>query len=89
MQFLPNFVTTSLIWLKFGMKNYFCTLLMMSIFSLPKRPYKGQVSDLLAFAQSFFENSLRSIQKLLEFEVNFLKKNIQGQQPLKQLSDLG
>ena len=75
MQFLPNFVTTSLIWLKFGMKNYFCTLLMMSIFSWPKTLYKGQVSDLLAFAQFLFENSLKSIQKLLEFEgKSFLKK---------------
>ena len=27
---------------------------MMSVFSRPKRPYKGQVSDLLAFAQFFF-----------------------------------
>ena len=89
MQILPNFVTTSLIWLKFGMKNYFCTLLMMSIFSWPKRPYKGQVSDLLAFAQFLFENSLKSIQKLLEFEVRIFITNITGQQPLKQLSDLG
>ena len=57
------------------MNNYFSSSLMMSVFSRPKRPYKGQVSDLLAFAQFLFENSLRSIQKLLEFEEkSFLKK---------------
>ena len=57
------------------MNNYFSSSLMMSIFSRPKRPYKGQVSDLLAFAQNFFENSLRSIQKLLEFEKKVFKKD--------------
>ena len=36
------------------MNNYFSSSLMMSVFSRPKRPYKGQVSDLLAFAQFFF-----------------------------------
>ena len=57
------------------MNNYFSSSLMMSIFSRPKRPYKGQVSDLLAFAQFFFENSLRPIQKLLEFEKKVFKKD--------------
>ena len=57
------------------MTHFFYIPWMMFVFSRPKRPYQGQVTDLLAFVQFFFENSQRSVQKLLELVIFFWKND--------------
>ena len=53
------------------MSHFFCKSLIINIFSRPKRPYKGQLVDLLAFVQKML---LNIILDLLKSYQNFLKK---------------
>ncbi len=56
------------------MGHFFSKTLVMKCFSRPKRPYEGQLNDLLAFVKNFYENSKRPIKKLPVFEKKSSKK---------------
>ena len=65
------FATISPIWMKFQLAHFFCKSLIISILSRPKRPFKGQLVDLLAFVPKML---FISILDLLKSYQNLKKK---------------
>ena len=69
------------------MGHFFLESPKMKCFSRPKRPYEGQLIDLLAFVQKYFWKFYETFKKVANFWKKKVQKNLyQGQQPLFHLS---